>query len=230
MSRHHNYRGSGNGRSFVGMVFSRLTRHSSRFTFHGLSRVPGPVSLITVVMVAVIGLCFAGPAYSQNPKLIVKDASGNNTVFSVDDTGDVFTGGTDATNAFQLQVMGHSGGSSHVQLTTNQTNSKISLIASTTNDNAPRFQAVGPQDSGNPGWVLFDFGSALYDLPNAEFRLRHYDTTGNAVMLRVIGRSTVSFPTGNVQVHSLAGSYSNNSAYVCVHNDGTIYASESPCP
>ncbi len=133
-------------------------------------------------------------------KLIVQDSTGTNTVFSVSDTGEMFTGGTDANNAFQLHVLGHVGGASHVQLTTNLTNSKFSLIASSSNDFAPRFQAVGPQDPSYPGWVVFDFGSNLFDLPSAEFKIRHYNTAGVMDMITVTGRTAVSFPNGNVGI------------------------------
>ena len=35
--------------------------------------------------------------------------------------------------------------------------------------------------------------------------------------------------TGNVIIPSLAGNYSNNEAFVCVNNNGKIFASENPC-
>lgn len=35
---------------------------------------------------------------------------------------------------------------------------------------------------------------------------------------------------GEVEISSLSGSYSGGSAYVCVYDDGTLYASETACP
>ncbi|MEJ2697359.1 MAG: tail fiber domain-containing protein [Candidatus Sulfobium sp.] len=176
---------------------------------------------VFAVWAVVFGLCLAATAYSA-PKLIVKNGDGSADVFTVDSTGDIFAGGTDAVNAFQFLVSGHTGGASHLQLTTNQTNSRISLIASSSNDFAPRFQAVGPQDTATPGWVVFDYGSNLFDLPSAEFRLRHYSTSGVVNMIRIIGENTVLFPTGNVGIgvtsptHLLqvgAGAYSDGTGW-----------------
>ncbi len=156
-------------------------------------------SLVTFLVVFFLFIVLPLNSFAAD-KLIVKDSTGTNTVFRVDDTGEMFTGGTDANNAFQLHVLGHVGGASHVQLTTNLTNSKFSLIASSSNDFAPRFQAVGPQDASYPGWVVFDFGSNLFSLPSAEFKIRHYDTTGPMDMITVTGRTAVSFPNGNVGI------------------------------
>ncbi len=153
------------------------------------------------VVLTVVALIFllAAAAFSAD-KLIVKDSGGTNTVFSVSDTGEVFAGGTDANNAFQIQVMGHTGGASHVQLVTNQTNSRISLIGSSATDFAPRWQAIGPQDPSNPGWEIFDFGSNLFNLPSATFKIRHYNMTGPQDMISIAGRSSVLFPSGKVGV------------------------------
>jgi Chaperone of endosialidase len=228
MVRHRKNRGFGNEKSFEGKAASGIRKAWAEFIFGKFTFLRrftihhSPFTVSLVVAVAALGLCFAVPAHAAD-KLIVKDAGGTNTVFSVGDTGDMFTGGTDATNSFQFQLMGHAGGSSHVQLVTNQANSRLSVIASTSNDFAPRFQAVGPQDASYPGWVVFDYGSYLFDLPNANFKIRHYNTTGALDMISISGRNTVSFPNGKVGIgttnptHLLqlsGGAYSDGATWV----------------
>jgi len=61
------------------------------------------------------------------------------------------------------------------------------------------------------------------------------DTSGDFNIGRVAG-SSVSSPkvtidaSGNVDIDTLAGSYTGGSAYVCVFDSGIIYASDSACP
>ncbi len=136
-------------------------------------------------------------------KLTVKNAGGTSDVFKVSDNGNVNVAGTDSYNAFQLKLMGHGGGVSHVQLVTDQSNSRMTFMAGQATDYAPRFQAVGAQndDANTRGWALFDYGSALYNLPNAEFKIRYIASPLTIYeMVRVVGRNKVIFPTGNVGI------------------------------
>jgi hypothetical protein len=41
---------------------------------------------------------------------------------------------------------------------------------------------------------------------------------------------TMRLKNGNVEVNSLASTYTGGSAYVCVYDSGVIYASEIACP
>ena len=109
--------------------------------------------------------------------------------------------GADAHNSFQAKIMGHTGGTSHTQFITDLANSRLSVMASTADDYAPRLQMIGPQDgSPNKGTALFDFGSTKYDLPVAQFRIRHALTASVVDMIRVFGRDAVTFPKSNVNV------------------------------
>ena len=133
--------------------------------------------------------------------------------------------GVDAYNDFQLKVSGHLGGNSHAQLVTDAPDSRFTFMASEASDQAPRFQLVGPQDvsTGARGWVLADFGSLNYSLPNAQFNIRHYNTSGPVNMMQVVGREKVTFPTGKVGIgttspthliHLAGGAYSNGATWV----------------
>jgi hypothetical protein len=153
--------------------------------------------LITIFLLIVIpSLIFAAD------RLIVKDTGGTD-VFVVEDTGLIFAGGTDARNTFSLFMAGHTGGDSHAQIVTNQANSRLTIMASTADDFAPRIIFVGPQDVAVSarGNAIFDFGSNNFALPNAQFRVRHAGGDGTYVeMIRVFGRDAVTFPTGNVGI------------------------------
>jgi len=154
------------------------------------------------LMVFLMSFVLAISAFGAD-KLIVKDAAGTSNVFIVEDTGKINVTGADVNNPFQVKIMGHVGGSSHGQLVTDQSNSRFSFIAGAANDFAPRFQVVGAQDGeiGVRGWALFDYGSWLYNLPNAEFKIRHLTPPSTITdMLRVVGGSRVIFPTGRVGI------------------------------
>ena len=194
----------------------------------------------TLAIVAAAAALLTFPLFAAaEDKLVVQDASQNN-VFAVGDNGSLSINGQDTNNTFTYELGGHTGGANHLQITTGSSDSRVTLIAGDPADQAPRFQAIAAQDTngGNPtaarGWAIFDYGSYLYSLPNAEFKVRniYFDGTSPIFtdMIRMISNTSVVFPNGNVTIGSLAGSYTNGSAYVCVNNSGQIYASETACP
>jgi hypothetical protein len=87
-------------------------------------------------------------------------------------------------------------------MVTNVANSRITIMASTADDFAPRLAMVGPEDSSaSKGWALFDFGSNKTALPNAQFIVRHAGGDGTFVnMIQVFGRDAVTFPKTDVNV------------------------------
>jgi hypothetical protein len=151
--------------------------------------------IIISLLIAIPSLIFAAD------RLIVKD-SGGTDVFVVEDTGLVFAGGTDERNAFQMIIAGHRGGDSHTQMVTNRTNSRLTIMASTADDGAPRLIFSGPQDRNvnNRGNASLDYGSKNFDLPDAQLKIRHRSTTGFKNMMQVFGRDAVTFPAGFVGI------------------------------
>jgi hypothetical protein len=151
--------------------------------------------LITItLLIAIPSLVFSAD------RLIVKD-NGGSEVFTVQDTGVVFAGGTDTRNTFSLIMAGHTGGDSHAQIVTNDNNSRLTSMASDAADSAPRFQAIGPEDAGDAkGTIYFDYGSNQFDLTTADFLFRHWNTGGQVNMMKIFGRDAVTFPTGNVGI------------------------------
>ncbi len=138
---------------------------------------------------------------SAEDRLIIKDDSGT-TRFKIEDTGTMEADGEDANNPFAFKVLGHTGGDTHTQIITDEMNSRLTVMASTDDDYAPRLHMVGPEDvSNNKGTALFDFGSTKVDLPNAQFRVRHYQSDKTALdMMRLLGREAVVFPDNEVVV------------------------------
>jgi hypothetical protein len=126
-------------------------------------------------------------------KLIIKNLAGNDA-FAVD---------PDGVNNFELRVEGHTGGDAHAQITTGSTNSRMTIMASDSTDFAPRIAFSGPQDivEAVQGWAVFDYGSSLFDLPNAVFILRHMGLghTPTTVM-QATGPDKIAFPNGNVGI------------------------------
>jgi hypothetical protein len=160
-------------------------------------------------------------------KLVVEDGSANQ-VFSVSDDGTTRFSGADANNAFSYKIIGHAGGSSHTQTVTDLADSRLTVMAAEAADYAPRLQMTGPQDVATAvqGWMIFDYGSGIYSLPDARFVLRHFDGTGKdgfAYIMQTVGRQSVSFPISNVGIgtttpthliHLGGGAYSDGATWV----------------
>jgi preprotein translocase subunit SecE len=135
------------------------------------------------LLVLVMSLVFAISAFGAD-KLIVKDASGTNDVFKVENTGALTISGTDTLNNFTLNVAGATGGARNVQISTGYGNSRMAFVVGDPTDQAPRFIALGSEDqSVNKGAAYFDYGSKLHDLPAATFNVRYLYTTGNQPMI-----------------------------------------------
>lgn len=210
----------------------------------------GKLKFYSAISASIFFFLIAGGTSFGADKLIVKD-SGDAVKFNVrtdDPTGMVGIGtatpsaildispGTittnafkvsavDANNSFQYKVLGHVGGTSHTQMITDLANGRFTIMAAEAADYAPRLQMVGPQDGATAvrGWMIFDYGSELYDLPSAEFRLRHYGTGGTndyVTMMQSVGRTAVVFPTTNVKV----GIGTATPAYLFTVTNGTATA------
>ena len=151
--------------------------------------------LILFLLIAVPSIIIA------EPRLIIKDDSGT-TRFKIEDTGAMEADGEDANNAFAFKVLGHTGGDTHTQIISDEMNSRLTVMASTDDDFAPRLHMIGPEDASSAkGTALFDFGSTKVDLPDAQFRVRHYQTGNNWVdMMKIHGRESVVFPDDEVVV------------------------------
>ena len=185
-----------------------------------LSRI---VSLGSIVVL----LCAAISLAQAEERLLIQDTGGN-TKFSVSDDGTLAIDGQDANNPFSYKIIGHTGGSSHTQTATDLADSRLTVMAAEAADYAPRLQMTGPQDVATAvqGWMIFDYGSGLYGLPNARFVLRHFDGTGKdgyANIMQAVGRQSISFPVGNVgigtdtpthKLHLSGGAYSDGATWV----------------
>lgn len=199
-------------------------------------------SLLAVLMavVASMGLVVV-PAFAAD-RLIVKDAGGTNTVFVVQDTG--YTGigtptptadlvinakGTNprgiisaqhSTNAWAAMSTFMKSRGTETAPTSVQTGDYIGFVVNMPHDGASYlraggfgFRVDGPVSAGSVP-VALDFITG---------------TGGGGGTTYGPERMTIS-SSGTVKVHSLAGTYTGGSAYVCVNNSGVIYASEAACP
>ncbi len=153
------------------------------------------------LLIAISMLFATHSIVSAADRLIIKDES-DTTRFKIEDTGAMTTNGLDAINKFEMKVLGHVGGTNHTQIVTDNKNSRSTFMASTADDNAPRLFMIGPEDTTNAkGWAMFDFGSAMVDLPNAQFKVRHWQPGAGVVdMMRIYEREAVVFPQNDVVV------------------------------
>jgi len=182
--------------------------------------------IVTLLTTATVSCLTATQGWAE-PKLMVQDGTGT-TKFSVSDDGTLNINGQDANNPFSYKIIGHTGGSSHTQTATDLADSRLTVMAAEATDYAPRLQMTGPQDVAPlvQGWMIFDYGSGIYNLPEARFVLRHFDGTGKdgyAYIMQAVGRESISFPTGNVGIgfdapthliHLSGGAYSDGATWV----------------
>ena len=183
-------------------------------------------SIVSLLTIAAVSCFFATQVLAATPKLVVQDGSAN-TVFNVNDDGTTSFTGADANNAFSYKIIGHTGGSSHTQTATDLADSRLTVMAAEAIDYAPRLQMTGPQDvaTGVRGWMIFDYGSGLYNLPNAQFVLRHFggSPTDYANIMQAVGRDSISFPISKVGIGTTTpthlielagGAYSDGASWV----------------
>jgi hypothetical protein len=183
---------------------------------------------LLAVWAVVFGLCLAAPAYSQSPKLIVKDAGGSNTVFSVDDTGAVGSGVTAPNYQFDLASPG---GVMKSQMHFSLDGSDVGGWITSVLDNNFYLSSGATYDSTLGGWIQKSAdGKSVFAGSGAAGYVVYLQS--GASQNGVVGatpRFKIDY-SGNVTVNGLAGSYSGGSAYVCVNNSGVLFTSESGCP
>jgi len=188
----------------------------------------------------VLALCLVLPlsAFAVD-KLIVKDAGGVNTVFVVNDSGQV--GARTASPQASLHVVD------------TVSTAARGIISAQYSDNITGAVVVVRKGRGTeaiPATVLAgDYLGAL--------NTQGYDGSGYQTPVSMaaqvegpvgagflptslvfnIGSSTVNKPermritsAGKVIVKDLAGTYAGGSAYVCVNNSGQLFKSETACP
>jgi len=182
--------------------------------------------IVTFLSIATVFCLMATQVWAE-PKLIVEDGSAN-PVFSVEDTGATSYTGTDVNNAFSYKILGHTGGTSHAQTVTDLADSRLTVMAAEATDFAPRLAMTGPQDAVElvRGWMVFDYGSALYSLPSARFVLRHLDGTGKTGFQNIIeatGRQSFTIMSNTVGIGTVTpthlielagGAYSDGATWV----------------
>jgi hypothetical protein len=182
--------------------------------------------IVTLLSIATVSCLIATQVWAA-PKLVIEDGAAN-PVFTVNDDGTTAISGTDVNNAFQYKIIGHTGGNSHTQTATDLADSRLTVMAAEAADYAPRLQMLGPQDvePSIQGWMVFDYGSGIYNLPDARFVLRHFNGTGKdgyANIMQAVGSQTISFPVSNVGIgttapthliHLAGGAYSDGATWV----------------
>jgi hypothetical protein len=183
-------------------------------------------------------------AYGE-PKLIVKDAGGTNTVFQVEDTGVVTVplGGVtipsafDSPSAFRFGVEDNYSGLQGVAAGS-QTWNKFYLFG----DRARGTIASPTVPQAGDG--VFEFLGRIYDGDNlkatAGIQFNVDGAVSNEVAPQRIDFATGTAATrsvrmtiqsdGDVVIDKLKGTYGGGSAYVCVYNSGQLYTSETGCP
>ena len=149
--------------------------------------------------------------------------------FAVSSDGEVSISGEDDRNIFQTKIAGHAGGDSHVQMVTDQTNSRITIMASTVEDTGPRLHLIGPEDSNTVarGYAIMAYGSNNFDLPTAKFILRHRRVDSIQEMMRIEGRSRIIFPQGNIGIGAEDPQYRLQVTPMGAFCDGTTWEDAS---
>jgi len=194
----------------------------------------------------VLALCLVLPlsAYSvDNPKLIVKDSTGQYTKFVVMDTGN--TGiGTDAP-VYQLETDAEGGANSTIGMTVaNSTTAGVPVFFGLRGGGTLAVPSATPSGAGlfwlgGKGWTPANgwnsFLSGLLGFNAAETFSDTANGTYFFISTTPIGSTTRAErmrinADGTVIMNSLAGSYTGGSRYVCVYNSGLLFTSESPCP
>ncbi len=131
----------------------------------------------------------------------------------------------DNLNKAQLLIMGHTGGVNHVQLTTDDRNSRMTIIAAARTDYSPRLQMIGATDVGpDKGTVIFDYGSLAEDLPNANVLFRHNKKDEEVrYMLTLKGRNEVVVNEGTSDVTFRVACATHVRAFQVNGADGHIF-------
>ncbi len=199
------------------------------------------VSLVSGLFVLALCLVLPLSAYSAD-KLIVKDAGGVNTVFVVTDTGK--TGIGTAAPLTSLHVSALDGSSSTRGIVSSQhyngnTAAVYQYMRSRGTDVAPTAlingDAIGAFHFQGYDGSTYQYVSSIISKVNgtvgagsvpAELRFH----TGTSTTDSLAAPKMVIGSTGKITIKTLEGTYSNNSAFVCVHNNGELYASETACP
>ena len=187
----------------------------------------------------VFALCLVLPlSASAVDKLIVKDASGVNTVFVVNDLGQV--GARTATPQATLHVVDNVTGTRGLLSAQHSTdNGAAVFIARKSRGTEAAQTAVATSDYVAAFHGQGYDGSAYQTTGTLNFIIDGAVSPGNLPMAILLSTGTTTAnkterlrisSSGFVTVNSLGGSYGNGSAYVCVNNAGQLFASESACP
>jgi len=205
------------------------TIHDSQITFH--------VLLITVLVLLFTLYTLPSSTFAAD-KLVVKD-TGNNTKFVVTDTGQIGAGNAvpeshldirEEAAAFDrgLTIGQHfSGGAAaliNIKRSRGTLNSPTSLVL---NDNIAAIHAQGYDGNSYevPASIMFKVDGAVSD---GSVPARMIFVTGTSSSNRPNRMEITS--SGGVIVNGLKATYTGGSAYVCVDNNGQLFASESGCP
>jgi len=202
---------------------------------------------VALLSVAAAFCIYPNVTSAATDKLVVQDASGN-TVFSVDDTGKVFSASPDTT---------------FTQGTTATANDYTYSNQTAYSDAnwaggfyiAKRARGTSAAPAGVvSGDTIFTFDAQAWDGNDWSRggqimgKVAAAPTPGNGTNMtgsvpfywtfRTTGTDGATAPSdrfiiqadGQITINDLANTYTNGSAYVCVNNSGTLFASETACP
>jgi len=180
----------------------------------------------------------AAVSFAQTEKLVVQDSQGT-TVFSVDDTGKVFSaspsttftqGTTAAADDYTFsnqEAYSDTNWKGGFYVAKRARGTSAAPAAVQLNDTVFTFDA---QAWDGTGWARGGQIMGKVDGTPAAGKVPFYWTFRTMGNDGVMGDRMTINADGNITMPDLAGSYSNGSAYVCVNNSGMLYASESACP